>query len=80
MSAGIILPSLSDLETKVGSLSGVRVIVRCDFNVPVADGRIVDMFRIDQALPTLRFLRERGAKIRIVSRDWLKTSPPRMLW
>lgn len=63
----ITLPTLNDLEARFGSLSGKRVLVRCDFNVPVADGKIVDAFRIDQALATLTWLRDRGALVRIIS-------------
>ena len=44
------LPQLEDL----GDLTGRKVIVRCDLNVPVSDGAILDDFRIRSALPTLR--------------------------
>lgn len=63
----ITLPTLNDLETRFGSLDSKRVLVRCDFNVPVADGKIVDAFRIDQAIATLTWLRDRGAIVRIIS-------------
>lgn len=63
----ITLPTLSDLEARFGTLTGKRVLVRCDFNVPVADGKIVDTFRIDQAIATLTWLRDRGALVRIIS-------------
>ena len=53
------LPRLEDL----GDLTGRRVIVRCDFNVPVANGAILDDFRIRSALPTLRYLQDAGAKV-----------------
>ena len=32
------VPSLEDLEARLGGLSGKRILVRCDFNVPVRDG------------------------------------------
>ncbi len=47
---------------------GKRVLVRADFNVPVdANGKIKDTFRIDATLPTLEYLRKKGAKIVVVS-------------
>jgi phosphoglycerate kinase len=48
-------------------LSGKRVLVREDLNVPLQDGRITDLTRIQAALPTLRMLRERGAKVIVMS-------------
>jgi phosphoglycerate kinase len=53
------LPQLEDL----GDLSGRRVLVRADFNVPIEDGRITDDLRIRAALPTLEWLLERGATV-----------------
>ena len=53
------LPRLEDL----GDLTGLRVLVRCDLNVPVANGAILDDFRIRSALPTLRYLQDAGAKV-----------------
>lgn len=53
------VPQLTDL----GDVTGRRVLVRCDFNVPVSDGAIVDDLRIRGALPTLSWLQERGATV-----------------
>jgi phosphoglycerate kinase len=53
------VPTLEDL----GDVSGRRVLLRADFNVPIADGEIVDDFRIRAALPTIEWLTERGAVV-----------------
>ena len=54
--------SVEDIDVK-----GKRVLVRCDFNVPVKDGVITDAKRIDGALPTIKYLMEHGAKIILCS-------------
>lgn len=46
------------------SVTGKRVLVRCDFNVPLDEkGNILDDFRIKQTLPTIKYLIEQKAKI-----------------
>jgi phosphoglycerate kinase len=57
---------MSELD-KLGDLRGRRVLVRSDLNVPLEDGRITDDTRIRAALPTLRALRERGARLVLAS-------------
>lgn len=56
------LPTLDDLD-----IAGKRVLVRCDLNVPLKDGRIVDDMRIRAAIPTLDALLGKGARLCVCS-------------
>ena len=59
------MPTLRTL--KDADVRGKRVLLREDLNVPLKEGRILDFKRIDSALPTLRYLADRGARTIIVS-------------
>jgi len=48
-------------------VNGKRVLVRCDFNVPIADNKITDDKRIVESLPTIKYLLDNNAKVILCS-------------
>ena len=60
---GLNKKTVDDLK----DLKGKRVLVRCDFNVPLQDGKITDETRIVAALPTIKKLTGEGAKVILCS-------------
>ena len=54
--------TIRDIDVK-----GKRIVARCDFNVPMQDGVITDDNRIVAALPTIKYLVEKGAKVVLMS-------------
>ncbi|MBU4223904.1 phosphoglycerate kinase [Patescibacteria group bacterium] len=57
-----MLPSVKNANVK-----GKRVILRVDFNVPVEKNSVEGAYRIEKTLPTIEFLRKKGAKIILIS-------------
>jgi phosphoglycerate kinase len=54
--------TVRDIDVK-----GKKAIVRCDFNVPMKDGKITDDVRITSAMPTVEYLLENGAAVILMS-------------
>ncbi len=54
--------SVDDIQVK-----GKKVLVRCDFNVPIKDGVITDLNRLEGALPTIKKLVNDGGRVILCS-------------
>ena len=49
------------------NIKGLKVLVRCDLNVPIRNGKVLDDFRIKKLIPTVDYLRNQGAKIILIT-------------
>ena len=58
---------MSKLSIRDLDLSGKRVFIRVDFNVPLEKGQVTEATRITETLPTLKLARERGARLVLAS-------------
>jgi phosphoglycerate kinase len=63
----IIAPSMNKLSIRDLEMSGKRVFIRVDFNVPMDGAKIEDDTRIRETLPTLRLAIDRGARLVLAS-------------
>lgn len=61
------LKTIEGLSKELGGLTGKRLLVRVDLNVPLRDGQVTDATRIERCLPTLRELADAGAKLILMS-------------
>ena len=52
---------------KLKNIEGKIALVRVDFNVPIKNDKVEDDFRIKKAIPTIKFLQNKGAKIVLIS-------------
>jgi phosphoglycerate kinase len=69
--AGLVNPAAMSTGKKLFvedlNVAGKRVIVRVDFNVPLKDGKVESDKRLKESLPTIKYLREKNAKVILMS-------------
>lgn len=58
--AALSFKTLDALQPK-----GRKVLLRADLNVPVRDGKITDLTRIERLAPTIRELADKGARVKV---------------
>src|SRR5271168_2046254 len=59
---GAVSQTLDDIK-----IAGQRVLLRADLNVPVRDGKVTDLTRLERLAPTIRELAGKGAKVIVCS-------------
>jgi phosphoglycerate kinase len=52
---------------QIKNLTNKKVLVRCDFNIPVENGKVKEDYRIEKTLPTIEYLIKKGAEIILMS-------------
>jgi len=52
---------------KLKNISGKKILVRVDFNVPIINGKVIDDFRIKKAVPTIDYLSKKGAIVILIT-------------
>ncbi len=51
----------------IENLEGKRVLVRSELNTPIENGKVADAYRVENAVPTIRFLSEKGARVIVMA-------------
>lgn len=58
---------MRNIQDHINEVAGKKVIVRCNFDVPIEDGKVGDTTRIEDALSTIELLREHGCQLTLVA-------------